>query len=82
MQIAVEGCCHGELDNIYGTLQHLEKAEWKKIDLLISCGDFQAGVLSGSSGLQVERRSSSCCRRRCGTWTISRPWPAPQSIAS
>eukprot|EP00195_Chlamydomonas_chlamydogama_P006070 CAMPEP_0202906198 /NCGR_PEP_ID=MMETSP1392-20130828/37749_1 /ASSEMBLY_ACC=CAM_ASM_000868 /TAXON_ID=225041 /ORGANISM="Chlamydomonas chlamydogama, Strain SAG 11-48b" /LENGTH=488 /DNA_ID=CAMNT_0049594589 /DNA_START=295 /DNA_END=1761 /DNA_ORIENTATION=+ len=42
LTIAIEGCCHGELDNIYGTLQHLEKVEGKKIDLLISCGDFQA----------------------------------------
>jgi predicted phosphodiesterase len=41
LQIAIEGCCHGELDNIYGTLQHLEQREGKKIDLLISCGDFQ-----------------------------------------
>ncbi|GAX78087.1 hypothetical protein CEUSTIGMA_g5529.t1 [Chlamydomonas eustigma] len=42
LTIAIEGCCHGELDNIYGTLQHLEQKEGKKIDLLISCGDFQA----------------------------------------
>ncbi len=41
LQIAIEGCCHGELDNIYGALQHLERVEGKKIDLLISCGDFQ-----------------------------------------
>ncbi|KAG1670357.1 hypothetical protein FOA52_000117 [Chlamydomonas sp. UWO 241] len=40
--IAIEGCCHGELDDIYATLQHLEHKEGKKIDLLISCGDFQA----------------------------------------
>eukprot|EP00983_Pelagomonas_calceolata_P002072 69951-Pelagomonas_calceolata.AAC.2 len=48
IQIAIEGCCHGELDNIYGTLQHLEKVEGRKIDLLISCGDFQVrcGVCS------------------------------------
>jgi len=25
MKIAVEGCCHGELDNIYETLQLLEQ---------------------------------------------------------
>ncbi|KAF8060563.1 DBR1 [Scenedesmus sp. PABB004] len=40
--IAVEGCCHGELDNIYATLAHLERAEGRKVDLLICCGDFQA----------------------------------------
>ncbi|KAJ9525186.1 hypothetical protein QJQ45_020701, partial [Haematococcus lacustris] len=40
--IAIEGCCHGELDKIYDTLQHLERVEGRKVDLLISCGDFQA----------------------------------------
>ncbi|KAI3959368.1 hypothetical protein MKW98_018958 [Papaver atlanticum] len=33
---------HGELDNVYATLLHLEKVENTKIDLLICCGDFQA----------------------------------------
>lgn len=42
MKIAVEGCAHGDLDNIYATLLHLEAAENVKIDLLICCGDFQA----------------------------------------
>ena len=42
MKIAVEGCCHGELDKIYETLQFLEKKENIKIDLLLCCGDFQA----------------------------------------
>ncbi|XP_068656288.1 lariat debranching enzyme isoform X2 [Aristolochia californica] len=42
MKIAVEGCMHGDLDNVYSTLLHLEKAENTKIDLLICCGDFQA----------------------------------------
>eukprot|EP00850_Spirogloea_muscicola_P005264 SM000024S07726 [mRNA] locus=s24:25639:28489:+ [translate_table: standard] len=41
-QIAVEGCAHGDLDNIYATLQHLEQVESIKVDLLICCGDFQA----------------------------------------
>ena len=41
LQIAVEGCCHGELDAIYSTLQRLEAQEQRKIDLLICCGDFQ-----------------------------------------
>lgn len=40
-QIAVEGCAHGDLDNIYATLQYLEGVENIKIDLLICCGDFQ-----------------------------------------
>lgn len=42
MKIAVEGCAHGELEKIYEAIQHLEKQEGIKIDLLICCGDFQA----------------------------------------
>ncbi|KAI5655100.1 hypothetical protein M9H77_32287 [Catharanthus roseus] len=42
MRIAVEGCMHGELDNVYATLLHLQEVEKLKIDLLICCGDFQA----------------------------------------
>jgi hypothetical protein len=41
LQIAVEGCCHGDLDKIYGTLQAMEAKEGRSIDLLICCGDFQ-----------------------------------------
>uniref|UniRef100_A0A3Q1J6Q1 Lariat debranching enzyme C-terminal domain-containing protein n=1 Tax=Anabas testudineus TaxID=64144 RepID=A0A3Q1J6Q1_ANATE len=42
MKIAVEGCCHGELDKIYETIAYLEKKEGVKVDLLLCCGDFQA----------------------------------------
>ncbi|CAL0319121.1 unnamed protein product [Lupinus luteus] len=42
MKIAVEGCMHGDLDTVYKTLQHLEKCNNTKIDLLLCCGDFQA----------------------------------------
>lgn len=42
MKIAVEGCCHGELDKIYETIGYLEKKESIKVDLLLCCGDFQA----------------------------------------
>ncbi|XP_064387809.1 uncharacterized protein LOC135335991 [Halichondria panicea] len=42
MKIAVEGCCHGELNKIYEALQHAEQKQGIKIDLLICCGDFQA----------------------------------------
>ncbi len=41
-QVAVEGCCHGDLDKIYGTMQRLEQMSGQTIDLLICCGDFQA----------------------------------------
>ena len=40
-QIAVEGCCHGELDKIYEAMRCLEAKEGLQIDLLICCGDFQ-----------------------------------------
>lgn len=41
-QIAVEGCCHGELDRTYATLKDLELQTNQKADALIICGDFQA----------------------------------------
>ena len=41
-QVAVEGCCHGELDNIYATLAELEARNGVKVDLLLCCGDFEA----------------------------------------
>ncbi|VVC28865.1 Calcineurin-like phosphoesterase domain, ApaH type,Lariat debranching enzyme, C-terminal,Metallo- [Cinara cedri] len=42
MKIAVEGCAHGELEQIYNTLELIEKRQNIKVDLLICCGDFQA----------------------------------------
>ncbi|KAJ8919810.1 hypothetical protein NQ315_006339 [Exocentrus adspersus] len=42
MKIAIEGCAHGELENIYDTIQLLEETESIKINLLICCGDFQS----------------------------------------
>ncbi|XP_038886564.1 lariat debranching enzyme isoform X1 [Benincasa hispida] len=42
MRIAVEGCMHGDLDNVYRTLQYMEQVQNIKIDLLLCCGDFQA----------------------------------------
>lgn len=42
MKIAIEGCCHGELDKIYETISCLEKKEGVTVDLLLCCGDFQA----------------------------------------
>ncbi|KAM9895836.1 hypothetical protein OXX79_007841 [Metschnikowia pulcherrima] len=35
VRIAVEGCCHGQLNKIYSSLP-------KNVDLLVICGDFQA----------------------------------------
>ncbi|KAI0328071.1 DBR1-domain-containing protein [Cubamyces sp. BRFM 1775] len=42
MKIAIEGCCHGELDAIYGEIARLEHENGYKVDLLLICGDFQA----------------------------------------
>lgn len=42
MKIAVEGCCHGELDQIYDALTYAERVSGVKVDLLVCCGDFQA----------------------------------------
>lgn len=42
MIIAVEGCAHGELDQIYRSVENLAQKRNVKVDLLICCGDFQA----------------------------------------
>eukprot|EP00668_Euglena_longa_P029824 GGOE01037198.1.p1 GENE.GGOE01037198.1~~GGOE01037198.1.p1 ORF type:complete len:559 (+),score=115.92 GGOE01037198.1:67-1743(+) len=42
MYVAVEGCCHGELDAIYATLQEVERQTGIKVDVLLCCGDFEA----------------------------------------
>ncbi|KAF9446167.1 DBR1-domain-containing protein [Macrolepiota fuliginosa MF-IS2] len=42
MKVAVEGCCHGQLDAIYSHIHSLETQGNYKVDLLLICGDFQA----------------------------------------
>ncbi|KZT57547.1 hypothetical protein CALCODRAFT_483098 [Calocera cornea HHB12733] len=42
MKIAVEGCCHGELDNIYAEIARRQQSGGYKVDMLLICGDFQA----------------------------------------
>ncbi|KAK9762068.1 lariat debranching enzyme, partial [Basidiobolus ranarum] len=42
MKVAIEGCCHGELDKIYATIEHLQEVEGVTVDLLLICGDFQS----------------------------------------
>nr|SVE89899.1 EOG090X06RW [Daphnia sinensis] len=42
MIIAIEGCAHGELDQIYRSVENLSRQRNVKVDLLICCGDFQA----------------------------------------
>ena len=34
MKIAVEGCCHGELDRIYSSVEALEKKEGIKVCII------------------------------------------------
>ncbi|KIM43939.1 hypothetical protein M413DRAFT_9238 [Hebeloma cylindrosporum] len=40
--IAVEGCCHGELDAIYSQIHELEMRNNYTVDALLICGDFEA----------------------------------------
>ncbi|KAK1443714.1 RNA lariat debranching enzyme [Babesia gibsoni] len=42
MNIAIEGCSHGELDLIYEHIKRRQLEHNIKVDLLICCGDFQA----------------------------------------
>jgi len=42
MKIAIEGCCHGALSDIYSHIASLEYQNGYKVDLLLICGDFQA----------------------------------------
>jgi lariat debranching enzyme len=39
--VAVEGCCHGELDAIYNTIVRLATEKNVTCDLLLVCGDFE-----------------------------------------
>jgi hypothetical protein len=41
MKIAVEGCCHGELDAIYASLRRIQQEKGVTVDLLLIGGDFQ-----------------------------------------
>ncbi|KAI0039576.1 DBR1-domain-containing protein [Auriscalpium vulgare] len=42
LKIAVQGCCHGELNTIYNQIARLEAQNGYKVDLLLICGDFEA----------------------------------------
>lgn len=42
LTIAIEGCAHGELDNIYSTIEYIQKENNIEIDLLLCCGDFES----------------------------------------
>jgi lariat debranching enzyme len=60
VSIAIEGCCHGELDMVYERIQQHEKKTGQKIDLLLCCGDFQSHRNAGdfhSSSIPPKYRS-------------------------
>ena len=44
LRIAVQGCCHGELDRVYATLDAYatSRPDLPPADLLLCCGDFQS----------------------------------------
>jgi lariat debranching enzyme len=42
VRIAVQGCCHGELDKIYEQIREHEASTGETIDFLLCCGDFQS----------------------------------------
>jgi lariat debranching enzyme len=39
--VVIIGCCHGELDAMYDSINHLQERQNIKIDLVLCCGDFQ-----------------------------------------
>jgi lariat debranching enzyme len=41
VNVAVQGCCHGELDTIYAKVCEAESSTGTKVDLLLICGDFE-----------------------------------------
>ena len=45
MKVAVQGCCHGELEALYATLAETQERLKETIDLLVICGDFQVFFL-------------------------------------
>lgn len=40
--IAVEGCCHGRLADVYDAVEKRGKQSGRAVDVLLICGDFQA----------------------------------------
>jgi len=42
INIAVEGCCHGDLDRIYEVIERIQATDSVQPDFMICCGDFQA----------------------------------------
>jgi lariat debranching enzyme len=51
LNIVVEGCGHGQLDEIYESVQALARHSNRTVDLVICCGDFQA----------IRNKDDLCC---------------------
>ncbi len=41
IRIAVVGCLHGHIKELYDDIQFQDEKEGKKTDLVLCCGDFQ-----------------------------------------
>lgn len=83
MKIVVERCMHGDLDNVYRTLQQLEKFENTKIDLLLCWGDFQAVRNEHdlkSLNVPLKFRSTNSFWKYCSGAEVA-PYP-PSSLAA
>lgn len=65
MRIAVVGCSHGTLDDIYASVEKCDQEAKKKgepaVDLMICCGDFQ---VSSATLLRSKRRLGAVSLRR------------------
>lgn len=46
LQVAIEGCAHGELDSIYNEVRRHEQITGETVDLLLICGDVQVPILT------------------------------------
>jgi lariat debranching enzyme len=44
LKVAIVGCLHGKLKDIYEELKEYETKHNEKIDFLICCGDFQVNI--------------------------------------
>ena len=78
VQIAVEGCCHGELDAIYDSIRLTQQQTGVAIDVLIICGDFQAVRNQARGDRREIARGRAQRADRCDPMARTRPCaPAP-----
>ena len=73
MIIAVQGCLHGYLDELYESVDRLALERDVKVDLLICCGDFES--LRNEPDLQC--MACPAHHRKMGTfYKYSLLWPS------